>query len=96
LLRPLRGNYREEHVFALRQAVDLYDFYQERITECDKEIERVMGKLNHHKLSPDNPLPKARRRSKNQHEPDFALREALYALTGVDLAQITGFGWVFR
>jgi transposase len=88
----LTGNYREEHVFALRQAVELYDFYQERIGECDKKIERVMGKLNGHKASPDNPLPKARRRSKNQHEPDFALREALYTLAGVDLTQINGFG----
>jgi transposase len=88
----LTGNYREEHVFALRQAVELYDFYQERINECDKEIERVMEKLNRQKTSPDTPLPKARRRSKNQNEPDFALREALYTFTKVDLTQINGFG----
>ena len=88
----LTGNYRDEHLFALRQAVELYDFYQERIAECDKEIEQTMAKLNQTKASPRTPLPKARRRSRNQHEPGFALREALYTFTTVDLTQINGFG----
>jgi transposase len=92
LRAALTGNYRDEHVFALKQAVELYDFYHERISECDKEIERAMAKLNHQKPSPDSPLPKARRRSRNQHEPTFAVRETLYAFTGVDLTQINGFG----
>jgi transposase len=88
----LTGNYRDEHLFALRQAVELYDFYQERIAECDKEIEQTMARLNQTKASPRTPLPKARRRSRNQHEPGFALREALYTFTTVDLTQINGFG----
>jgi transposase len=92
LTAALTGNYRDEHVFALRQAVELYDFYQERIRECDKEIERVMAQLNQKKASPDVPLPKARHRTRQRHEPDFALRDALYTLTGVDLTQINGFG----
>ena len=88
----LTGNYRDEHVFALKQAVELYDFYQERIGECDKEIERAVAGLNQEKASPDTPLPKARRRTKHRNEPDFAVRDALYTLTGVDLTQINGFG----
>ncbi len=88
----LTGNYRDEHVFALKQAVELYDFYQERIEECDKEIERAVAGLNQEKASPDTPLPKARRRTKHRNEPDFAMRDALYTLTGVDLTQINGFG----
>jgi transposase len=92
IIAALTGNYRDEHVFALKQAVELYDFYGERINECDKEIERVMMKLNQDRVSPGVPLPKARRTSKQQHEPDFAVREALYTLTRVDLTQINGFG----
>ena len=38
------------------------------------------------------PLSKPRHRTRQRHEPDFAIREALYTLTGVDLTQITGFG----
>lgn len=51
-----------------------------------------MEKLNHKKLTPDTPLPKARHRTKQHHEPDFAVRSALYTFTGVDLTQISGFG----
>ena len=35
----LVGNYQPEHVFALTQALALYDFYQRRVDECDAEIE---------------------------------------------------------
>jgi transposase len=76
----------------LKQAVELYDFYQERIGECDREIEKAVARLNQAKRSPDAPLPKPRRRIKQHHQPDFAVRDALYTLTGVDLTQITGFG----
>ena len=88
----LTGNYRAEHIFTLKQAVELYDFYKDRIGECDIQIEQTMAKLNQNKRSPDVPLSKPRNRTKTRHEPDFALRAALYTLTGVDLTQITGFG----
>jgi transposase len=88
----LTGNYRDEHIFTLTQAVELWDFYQERIRECDKRVEKAMEKLNQKKITPDTPLPKARHRTKQHHEPDFAVRSALYTLTGVDLTQINGFG----
>jgi transposase len=88
----LTGNYREEHVFGLKQAVELYDFYQELINKCDKEIEKSMAKLNLQKMTPDNPLPKARHKTRQRHEPAFAVRDALYTFTGVDITQINGFG----
>lgn len=92
IMEALTGNYRDEHVFALKQAVELYDCYQERIGECDKEIEEAVARLNQEKRPPDERLPKPRHRTKQRHEPDFPIRQALYALTGVDLTQITGFG----
>lgn len=87
----LTGNYRNEHVFALRQAVELYDFYQQQINDCDKEIEKAMARLTHDKETP-GVLPRPRHRTKQHHEPRFAIREALHALTGVDITGITGFG----
>jgi transposase len=36
----LQGNYREEHLFALQQAVEAYDFYQKQILECDQAIKK--------------------------------------------------------
>jgi len=88
----LTGNYRLEHVFTLKQAVSLFDFYQEQIKECDKEIEVAFSKLSSVKKTPSDPLPKARHRTKQKNEPDFALRQALYTFVGVDLTQINGIG----
>ena len=36
--KSLQGNYREEHLFSLQQAMDAYDFYQKQILDCDKAI----------------------------------------------------------
>jgi hypothetical protein len=41
--QALVGNDREEHVFALTQAVDLYDIYQAKVAACDKKIETDCG-----------------------------------------------------
>ena len=40
IAQALTGNYRREHVFALQQALELYDFYTQQIRACDAEIER--------------------------------------------------------
>src|SRR5205809_6947921 len=48
----LAGNYRAEHVFALRHALELYDFHQAKIAECDAEIERVLRTLNEARATP--------------------------------------------
>ena len=36
--KALTGNYREEHVFTLKQAMELYDTYKSKVDECDEEI----------------------------------------------------------
>jgi transposase len=87
----LIGNYRPEHVFALRQALELYDVHQVKVAECDREIEAVLGELNAQRVTPDAPLP-AVRHAKGQNEPTFDVRAALYTLLGADLSQIHGFG----
>jgi transposase len=40
IAQALTGNYRAEHLFALKQALSLYDAYTPQITECDAELER--------------------------------------------------------
>ena len=41
----LRGIWQPEHLFALRQAVSGWDFYQAQIRECDQAIEQVLHEL---------------------------------------------------
>jgi transposase len=88
----LVGNYQPEHLFALTQALALYDFYQARIEECDVEIERTLSALNIDKACPLTPLPKPRHKTLQPNAVSFDTRAPLYQLTGVDLTQIHGIG----
>ena len=45
IAKALTGNYRREHLFALQQALALYDFYTEQLAACDAEIERQFANL---------------------------------------------------
>ena len=76
----LVGNYQPEHVFALKQSLALYDFYQRCIDECDAEIERAVAGLNIGRPVPDAPLPKAKHRNKLPSDPNFDVRSAMYHL----------------
>jgi transposase len=88
----LSGNWREEHVFALRQAMELYDAYQAKIAECDAQIEAVLGRLREAAARPAGPLPPARHREATANAPSFDARAALHSVLGVDLTQIHGLG----
>jgi transposase len=87
----LTGHYRPEHVFTLRQALDLYDTYQAKIGECDREIEKALAELNRDRAPAEEPLPK-RRDAGGRNEPRFDVRAALYTLLARDLTQIHGLG----
>jgi transposase len=45
LIESLRGNWQAEHLFALRQAFDGWQFYQDQIAECDQQIAQVLAEL---------------------------------------------------
>ena len=87
----LTGNYRPEHLFALKQAVEHYDNYQASVVACDAEIETILQALRN-PSPPEAPLPKARHRTRQPNAPSFNVREAIYAVVGVDLTQIHGLG----
>jgi len=87
----LTGNYRPEHVFALKHALELWDVHQEKIRECDVAIERALASLNESRPIPSKPLPE-RRQPKVRGEPKFDVRSALYTMLGADLSQIHGLG----
>ena len=86
----LTGHYRPEHVFALRQALELYDSYQERIEACDQEIKAVLESLQDDEISL-KALPVARHKTRQTNEPKFEVREVLFRVLGTDMSQIHGF-----
>ena len=77
-------------MFTLRQALELYDSYQARIEACDQEIQATLESLQNAEVAMET-LPAARHKKQQSHEPQFAVREALFRVLGVDLSQIDGF-----
>jgi transposase len=84
ITKALQGNWREEHLFALRQAVALYDAYAGQLSECDRQLETMLEALAQHAGEPGKP----KRRSKAKNAPKFDLRSHLFKLCGVDLTRI--------
>jgi transposase len=86
IAKSLEGTWRDEHLFALRQALAAYDFCGTQLAECDTEIESRLNALHRHELAP----PKGKRRSKARNAPKFDVREHLFKVCGVDLTRING------
>ena len=84
----LVGNYRQEHVFALRQALELYDRYQQAVDQCDRGIEGALAHLCATSTPPTAPLPAPRQKTRAPNALAFDVRGVLYKLVGVDLTQI--------
>jgi transposase len=91
IAQALTGNYREEHIFALRQALEAYDFFQRQIERCDREVERYMGTLPTRRLPENETSPeKSQRGKRRKNQPHFDLRGELHRIAGVDLCRIPG------
>lgn len=88
IAKALTGNYRPEHVFALQQAIALFDFYGEQIAECDVQLEKMYQHFEDAEAK--EPLaPRSTTRRKNQ--PHFDLRKEMHRLLGIDLTAVDGF-----
>ncbi|UOM37082.1 IS110 family transposase [Acuticoccus sp. I52.16.1] len=88
----LVGNDRDEHLFALTQALELYEVYQAKILDCDRRLEAAVSALRSSRSKAAGPMPKARQRQKPVGAPAFDVRAALHGVLGVDLTQIHGLG----
>src|ERR671933_1150954 len=60
IAKSLEGNYREEHLFALAQAVARYDTYQAQLATCDARIEQYLASLEPETEEPPPPPAKPR------------------------------------
>lgn len=90
--RALTGNWRAEHLFALEQALALYDACQEKVTDCDRKIEATLKRIEAQSAKPVGKPPPARSTKRQPNALDFDVRSALHAVLGVDLTQIHGLG----
>jgi len=92
IAKALTGHYRPEHVFALKQALALYDFYTEQVRECDGEIEKQFSTMKPRYDQDDLPplAPNDKGDSHSKNAPNYDARTLLYQLVGIDLVAISG------
>jgi hypothetical protein len=103
IAKSLEGTWQPDLLFVLQQEVALYDAYQQRIVECDHELEQHLGKFADkvNQTAPaGEPSPTAtpeqrrsgpnRRRQAGSHAPQFDLGRELHRISGVDLTRIDG------
>jgi transposase len=99
-IAALTGHYRDEHVFALTQALQSFDFYQQQMKACDAQIAACLSSMPSKDLPDDQggshitgdtstpTLAKQTGRRKNQ--PYFDLKIELARIVGSDVTVLPG------
>lgn len=89
IMKSLVGNWRNEHLFELRQAYELYQVFREKIGDCDVQIENVLLKISTGSLSEQNGTKSLRGvYSKNRF--NFNATNYINNLVGVNITKIFG------
>lgn len=96
IAKALTGTWKEEHLFALKQALELYDFYTQQIAKCDAQIQQhyTAMKPRWATTGPDSPVipSKLPRKKQNKGNPPAEVRTDIIRIIGVDIAAVTGIG----
>ncbi|MEP7286449.1 MAG: transposase [Chloroflexota bacterium] len=92
----MTGTWKNEHLFALRQALELYDFYTRQITACDAQVEQQYAVMKPRWQPTESSsmleLSNLPRKKKHNNDPAFDVRADIIRLTGVDLVAVIGIG----
>jgi len=93
--RSLEGNWREDVLFELQQAVERYEFIHQQMRACDRRLEQYLAVLPTRTLAGPGVEPvepkKAKRASKPKgNAPAMDLKSELQRIAGVDLTSIDG------
>jgi len=92
IARYLEGNWQEDLLFVLKQEQEAYEFCQQQIAECDRQLEQYLRQREDRSqgASPPQEMRKGRLVRKKGNKPVFALRAELFRITGTDLTQVDG------
>jgi len=95
--KALTGTWREEHLFVLKQAMALYDFYTQQILECDEEIEHVYALTRPDWEAGEVKSTRTRKQNSTSHSKNGPhnpeqIRKHLKRLSGVDISLVDGLG----
>lgn len=87
IAEALCGNWREEHLFVLSQALGIYDDIGRHLHECEAKLQRLLSERAQHEVD----LGRAPRQGSKQRIA-FDARQSLANWAGVDLTRIPGIG----
>lgn len=95
IAQALTGTWREEHLFVLKQSLEIYDHYTRQIAACDTQVEQTYTTIRPDWPAPDAdvlaPLPKKNSASHSKNAPNAVqVRLHLLRITGVDLLEVSG------
>jgi hypothetical protein len=101
IVQSLQGNWKEDILFELQQAVEAYDFYQRQMENCDQQLQRYMAALSTRTTvpAPASTLPSTNNEKKGRtrqprkakgNQPAFGLGTELQRILGVDATTIDG------
>ncbi|MBK6714432.1 MAG: IS110 family transposase [Burkholderiales bacterium] len=87
IVKALTGNWREEHLFVLKQALGVYDDLGHHLAECDAKLQALLDQRAATKIDL-GPTPRAGSKARAEHD----IRQRLADWAGVDLTRINGLG----
>jgi transposase len=87
ITKALTGNWRDEHLFVLRQALAMYDDIAGHLAECDAKLQTLLTELDQTEVDLGK-APRAGTKSRTE----FDDRQILANWAGVDLTRINGLG----
>ena len=86
----LEGTWRAEHLFALKQAFELYHYLHRQIDECDRSDRHRVGSPARPRPKASRSRPKPRRRGRKGNDVRFDAPAKLTRALGIDLTAIEG------
>jgi transposase len=89
IAEALEGTWRPEHLFALKQAHELYQFHHQQIAACDAMIRAELEKLPD-RAGGKSVATKPRRCGRKPNDLSFDACAPLFRALGVDLTEVEG------
>lgn len=92
IAKSLRGDWREEHLFTLRQSFALWQTHQQLIAACDAQMAAMLAQFDSRTEKEAELAPaKTSHKKPQKNEPQFLAREECFRVLGVDLTAVPGF-----
>jgi len=88
IVKSLQGIWRQDNLFELKQAYELYLVFRDKIIDCDKQIENVLKQIADQ--SDETTKYNQKRKATGKNKFNFNASDYFKVISGVDLTEIFG------